>query len=207
MRRIGSGQAGQQMMGLAAAQLGGLPFKYLAEWTDRVAAGELPAWTPPRPTGIERNVVVTVRDWLTPKAYVHDLTTTDWRNPTVNAYGPIYGSPELSTDDYPILDPVTNTTTTFKAPVRDQMPPAAGAVFQPSTAWGDERIWTSLTNTHNPIMDHRGRVWYTARVRPANSNPDFCKAGSDHPSAQLFPMTSSGRQLSVYDPRTKQATT
>jgi hypothetical protein len=204
IRRIGSGQVGQQMVGLAASHLAGVPFKYLAEWTDRIAAGELPEWTPPRPTGIERNVVVTVRDWLSPKAYVHDLTTTDWRNPTVNAYGPIYGAPELSTDDYPILDPIKNVATTFKATVREPMQPAAGAVLQPSAAWGDERIWTSLTNSHNPIMDQRGRVWFTARVRPANNNPAFCREGSDHPSAKLFPMTSSGRQLSIYDPRTGQ---
>ena len=204
MRRLGSGQAGQQMVNMAANNMGGLPFKYLSQWSDSIAKGALPTWKPPRPSGIERNVVVTVRDWMGPKNYVHDLTTTDWRNPTVNANGLIYGAPELSTDDYPILDPKTNTVTTFKAPVREQMPPAAGAVFQPSPAWGDERIWTSLTNPHNPIMDQRGRVWYTARVRAAANNPDFCKAGSEHPSAKLFPMNDSGRQLSYYDPRTKK---
>ena len=46
----------------------------LADWTDRIKAGELPSATPPRPTGIERNIVVTVRDWLDPKHYLHDLT-------------------------------------------------------------------------------------------------------------------------------------
>jgi hypothetical protein len=204
MRRVASGQAGQQMVNMAANHMAGLPFKYFGQWTDRVAAGELPKWKPPRPTGIERNVVVTVRDWANPKAYMHDLTTTDWRNPTVNANGPIYGAPELSSDDYPILDPVRNVATTFKATVRDQMPAAAGAVFQPSPAWGDERIWTSLTNPHNPIMDQRGRVWFTARVRPAAANPEFCKAGSDHPSAKAFPLATSGRQLSVYDPKTRE---
>ena len=70
----------------------------LADWTDRVKAGELPSRSPPRPVGIERNLVITVRDWLDPKHYLHDLTTTDRRNPTVNAYGPIYGDTELSTN-------------------------------------------------------------------------------------------------------------
>src|SRR3989454_2423770 len=32
----------------------------LAEWTDRIRAGELPASAPPRPHGVERNLVVTV---------------------------------------------------------------------------------------------------------------------------------------------------
>ena len=206
MRRLQSGQAGQQMTGVAASHLAGLPYKYLSEWTDRIAAGDLPTFKPPRPTGIERNVVMTVRDWATPKAYMHDLTSTDWRNPTVNANGPLYGAPELSTDDYPILDPVKNVASSFKAPIRDADAPVPGPVFQPSAAWGDERIWTSQTQAHNPIMDSRGRVWYTARVRAPNKNPDFCKEGSEHPSAKLFPMASSGRQLSVYDPRTKDYT-
>ena len=38
---------------------------------------------------------------------MHDLSGTDRRNPTVNGYGTLYGAPELSTDDFPILDPVT----------------------------------------------------------------------------------------------------
>jgi hypothetical protein len=62
MRRLQSGQAGQQMTGLAASHLAGLPYKYLAEWSDRIAAGEVPVFKPARPTGIERNVVVTVWD-------------------------------------------------------------------------------------------------------------------------------------------------
>jgi hypothetical protein len=32
----------------------------LADWTDRIKAGELPSATPPRPVGIERNFVITV---------------------------------------------------------------------------------------------------------------------------------------------------
>jgi hypothetical protein len=53
------------------------------------------------------------------------------------------------------------------------------------------------------MFDQRGRVWYTARIRP-NANPDFCKAGSTLISAKLTPVPNSGRQLSVYDPATKQ---
>ena len=42
-----------------------------ADWTDRIAAGEVPP-APPRPQGIERNVVITQWDWADPKAYLHD---------------------------------------------------------------------------------------------------------------------------------------
>jgi hypothetical protein len=97
----------------------------LAEWTDRIHAGALPASVPPRPHGVERNVVVTVYDWSDSKAYLHDLIVTDRRKPTVNAFGFIYGAAELSTDNLPILDPVKVTKTTMKVPVRDQDAPSS----------------------------------------------------------------------------------
>ena len=201
LRRISSGQAGQQMAGQVTGRLGGVPLKYLADWTDRVAAGALPATQPERPAGIERNVVATIRDWASPTVYVHDLSSTDRRNPTVNAYGRIYGAPELSTDDFPILDPMANTDTSFRAPVRDPDTPttASAPVFQPSPYWGDQILWDSQANAHNPMIDHLGRVWYTARVR-SPSNPDFCREESSHPSARLFPLERSGRHLARYEP-------
>src|SRR5207247_9868669 len=33
-----------------------------------------------------------------------------------------------------------------------------------------------------------------------------CKAGSDHPSAKLYPVNNAGRHLAVYDPKTKELT-
>jgi hypothetical protein len=201
IRRTQSGQAANVMVRQAAAQLQGLPYKYLADWTDRIAAGELPSQKPARPTGIERNIVATVRDWSKPTAYMHDLTGTDRRNPTVNGYGKIYGAPELSTDEFPILDPVENTSTYFIAPVRDDDTPSARdlPVMQPSAYWGNEPIWDSRANAHNPMLDQDGRVWYTVRIRRPET-PAFCREGSDHPSAKLFPLTSSARQLAYYLP-------
>ena len=207
IRRVQSGQAGGNMINQLTGNLQGIPFPYLADWTERIAAGETPATVPQRPQGQERNVVITVRDWSTPTAYMHDLSGTDRRNPTVNGYGPLYGAPELSTDDFPILDPVNNVATSFRAPVRDPNTPSTGGtpVQLPSAYWGDERIWDSQANAHNPMLDQDGRVWYTARVR-GSANPDFCRAGSDHPSAQLFPTTQAGRHLAVYEPDTGEYT-
>ena len=200
-RRLQSGQAGPQMLNIVQGALAGIPIQYLADWTDRIAAGELPAASPARPSGIERNVVATVRDWSDGKAYVHDLSGTDRRNPTVNGNGPLYGAPELSTDDFPVLDPKHNHATTFKAPVRDADAPTThdDPVLAPSPYWGEERIWDSRAVAHNPMLDRSGRVWYTARIRAAE-NPPFCKHGSTLPSAMAFPIDQSQRQLAVYTP-------
>ncbi|HSF16411.1 MAG TPA: carboxypeptidase regulatory-like domain-containing protein [Vicinamibacteria bacterium] len=207
LRRISSGQAGGQMARQAEQLLAGLPIKYLADWTDRIAAGELPAQAPERPTGRERNVVATIRDWSNAKAYMHDLSGTDRRNPTVNGYGHLYGAPELSTDEIPILDPVANTDTVFHASARDEDTPTThdDPVVAPSPYWGDEAIWDSKTNIHNPMLDHRGRVWLTARIRGPD-NPEFCREGSEHPSARLFPTELSSRHLAVLDPETQEYT-
>src|SRR5438132_1333206 len=106
-RRVQSGQTGEAMTNRLAGQFGGVPFKYYGEWTDRIAKGELPKSKPPRPQGVERNVVITSWEWGTDKQYLHDLISSDRRNPTVNANGPLYGSPEYSTDNMAILDPKT----------------------------------------------------------------------------------------------------
>lgn len=207
IRRVQAGQAARQMIEPLASRLAGVPFKYLADWTDRVAAGETPSWIPERPQGVERNVVATVRDWADPKSYLHDLSTTDRRDPTVNGYGKIFGAPELSTDNFPILDPVNNTDTTFRALVLDPETPTThdDPVGMPSAYWGEERIWDSQANAHNPMLDEHGRVWYTARVRRPQT-ADFCREGSDHPSAQHFPTARVNRHLAVYDQETGEYT-
>src|SRR5262249_22249551 len=86
---------------------------------------ELPFAKPQRPSGIERNVVITLWDWGHPTSYLHDAISTDRRNPRLNANGKIYGSPEDSTDFIPILDPVTNTASEVKHPVRESRTPNA----------------------------------------------------------------------------------
>jgi hypothetical protein len=203
-RRIASGQAGPDMVG-TIGRLGPRAFAVFADWTDRIAAGETPP-APPRPQGIERAVVITEWDWADPKAYLHDEVSTDRRKPTVNANGPIYGALELSADYTPVLDPVRHTTDRIPLTVRDpNTPRTSSAVPQPSAYWGSEAIWTSRNNVHNPMLDGRGRLWLTSAVRPSD-NPDYCKEGSTHPSAKLFPIAKAGRHLAMYDPSTKKLT-
>ena len=170
LRRIQSGQAGANMMS-TLNQLGAKrTLAVFADWTDRIKAGELPP-APPRPQGIERNVVITEWDWADQKSYLHDEVSTDRRNPTVNANGLIYGALELSADYLPVLDPVRNTVSQVKLTVRDPATePAQGPMMlQPSPYYDKEVMWTSKNNVHNPMLDEKGRVWITSAVRPPDN--------------------------------------
>lgn len=201
-RRVRSGQAGAFMSNTLAGMGDKRTLEMYADWTDRIAAGELPP-APPRPQGLERNVVITQWDWADPTAYLHDLVSTDRRNPTLNAYGKLYGALEESADYLPVLDPVAHTTD--QVPVFPEDPnykPAPVPPMSTSPYWGDEPVWDATTSVHNPMLDQDGRVWITSRVREPTAIPDFCAEGSDHPSAQAFPAGRAGRHLGMYDPTT-----
>ena len=202
-RRIQSGQAGGSMIGGLSRMGLEAGLDMFADWTDRIVAGEVPP-APPRPSGVERNIVISQWDWADPKAYLHDQVSTDKRDPTVNSGGKIYGALEASADYLPVLDPVRHASSEVPVPVRDpDTPVASGPPMMSSPYWGDESIWDSRANVHNPMLDHRARVWITSRVR-GFQNPAFCREGSDHPSAQLFPTTRTGRNLAMFDPVTEE---
>ncbi len=204
-RRIQSGQVGSTMLGRATQMGRKRVLEMYADWTDRIKAGELPP-VPPRPQGLERNVVVTEWDWAGPKDYFHDEISVDRRNPNSNPNGLVYGVHENSTDLLTILDPVKNTMTQIPIPVKPGTPQAEPeTVLEPSVYWGTEPISVAKATAHSLMMDSKGRVWTAAATRPRD-NPDFCKQGSSHPSAIAFPITQSSRQTNFYDPKTKQWT-
>lgn len=205
-RRLAAGSA----QALMARDIGRLDTQkaldLFAGWTDGIKGGELPFAKPERPKGIERNVVITTWEWGHQTSYLHDAISTDRRNPRLNANGKIYGSPEDSTDMIPILDPVTNTASEVKHPVRDpKTPNVKDGPFAASAWWGDKPIWDSHNINHNVMFDEKGRVWSTPRIRP-HADPAFCQQGSDHPSAKAFPLKEANRELSFYDPATGKFT-
>ena len=75
--------------------------------------------------------MITEWDWADPKVYLHDEVSTDRRNPSLNANGPIYGALELSADYLPVLDPVKHTVSQVKLTVRDPKTPVAPAPTMP----------------------------------------------------------------------------
>jgi len=205
-RRLQSGQAGRNMMD----ELGKFDVQRqlaaLADWSDRIAKGELPKGDPARPTGRSRDVVVTEWDWANEHIYLHDTIATDKRTPTLNSNGLIYGAPEASSDLVPWLDPIDNKAGFIKSEYRDPKTPSTAdqAMLASSPYWGDQKIWDSHTNIHNPMFDEKGRLWLTARIRPAMAQPEYCKAGSNHPSAMAYPKPTANRQVEFYDPKTQK---
>jgi hypothetical protein len=171
-----------------------------ADWSDRIAAGELPP-VPPRPEGMERNLVLTLWEWGEAATFAHDELSTDKRNPTANAYGLIYG-PDWGNDDFLTVDPVANTTAAVRIPVLDpETPPGKPqSMPRPSPYWGNELYWYDPAITNHAAMDSQGRVWMSSRFRKPEDQPDFC---ADHPSAALAPMPTSFRQIQYFDPETE----
>src|SRR5262245_33881204 len=204
-RRTQSGQAMTNMatglgyMGIDAA------LKHFADWTDRVAKGEVPFEKPKRPEGVERNVVITMWDFSTPKHYLHDGISSYPSNPRINANGPIYGAPEESTDNIPVVDPVKHRAYTIKHPVPNpETPNSKSNPMQPSHYWGDEKIWDGSSSMHKVMLDTEGRMVADSRHQPP-AYPHHCKKGAYHPSAKVYPLKASQRQTSVYDPKTQQS--
>jgi len=180
--------------------------RLFAEWTDRIMAGEVPA-APPRPSGAERNVVITQWGWSDERGFIHDEIATDKRNPTLNANGPIYGVDMLG--KLAVIDPTEHQAFDLQIPTRVEIDrrgagygsPTAKPV--PSPYWGTEEVArTGPANPHNPMMDGKGRVWMTSTIRP-RENPSWCQ-DTNHPSVKRFPLQRAGRQMSYYDPENQK---
>jgi hypothetical protein len=158
------------------------------DWTRRIASGEVPRETPPRPTGLERNVVISQWQWGK-RHFLHDIITTDRRNPTLNANGPIYGA--ASKHGYILaFDPKTATTRAMPLPTGRIPHDYRGAY------------------PHTLMMDSKGRVWdaeLAGRFWPLPTTwpdqPPFCTEGSLNPFAAYFPMPGKDdRAIYMYDP-------
>jgi hypothetical protein len=205
-RRVASGHDGGQM-DTQITNLGRTPaLAMFADWTDRIAAGEYPPEAPPRPQGAERNIVITQWDWADPREYFHDVVASDKRDPAVNPYGPVFGLHENSSDHLTILEPTKNAWRQETIPYNPKatLGGRGGAMPNPSPYWGSDVIWSTKINAHSNEIDQKGRVWNTSVTRTAAEAPDYCKPESGYPSAKLAAGGRGGRQLTVYDPKTKQ---
>jgi hypothetical protein len=222
LRRLKSGPNGAAMSG-AVGRLGP-QFHMFADWTDSIAKGEYPMEAPPRPAGVERNLVVSLWDWGPTNGYIHDAATGDRRNPTVNANGPVYGASQTHDVLY-WVDPVKNTEGSVRIPLRDSdveavhdggasasNPDPKGLLRLKSPYWGEDPVWSAKAVPRSGVIDQKGRVWMGFRIRRTDNQPAFCKTGSTNKFARYFPLDPKpgsnvgGKQTGYYDPKTQQWT-
>jgi hypothetical protein len=191
----------------------------LADWSQRIAKGETPKTTPPRPKGLERNIVITQWSWGDKWAYAHDEVATDKNNPHLNANGKVWGV-DIGNDRLLWVDPVKNVTGEIKIPTRNGYDtswceatsgpgraPGSGG-FQtlgcPASAVGGVSAYVGAyhnpANPHNPMMDSKGNIWITTQIRRewAEDLPAFCRNSPNGPPG------GGHRQLGYYDPKAKQ---
>jgi hypothetical protein len=168
-------------------------FEMFADWTTRIAKGEVPP-VPPRPTGIERNLVVTIWD-IGEGRFIHSSTSTDKRNPTANGGGPVYANATYS-GLVVSLDPNSGKEKEFK------LLDANGKNLNRDA---------NGIGTHYAAIDSKGRVWMATQseVAPASGQPSssisppFC-TDPNNKYAKYFPRDGKAATPVVgYDPKTK----
>ena len=206
-------------MNVFAEQLGrDRLLKVLEKWSAKLISGKTPPM-PPRPAGIERNVVITQWGWGDQYTYAHDEIATDKRDPLINANGPIWGV-DLANDYLLKVDPVEHKSSRIKIPTRGNFgTPWCEQTFKSLTS---EQItdfgfgslgcpekngatpylgrYDNPANPHNPMMDSKGNIWLTTQIRRqwAEDLPAFCR---DNPAVSD---RHHHRQLGRYDPIANQ---
>ena len=189
------GPVGTRMYGTFQAM--GPQRQALADWTDRIAKGEVPTTPPQRPAGVERNLVITEWDWGLPKNGRADAAASDTRNPSVNANGLVFEASE-HTDMLDILDPVHNQSSMVKIP-SEARPMDANT----TSPYVGADAWKRSADPRSVTIDGKGRVWVGVHTRENAQQPAFCGSGSNKFVA-FYPLRNSNKQEVVYDPKTKE---
>jgi len=183
--------------------------KNLADWATRIQAGEVPP-APPRPSGLERNIVVTQWDWGYKDSFIHDLTSTDKRNPTLYPYGKVYAA-DRSRETLWVLDPMKNTVNAYPLQTRNSQGHNPKADYYHDSLSAED--W--LASPHNPMLDERGRVWMTTQIRPEgpDDNPKWARSvirtesnseAEVNQAYKLLLASRHGLQLGYFDTETKR---
>jgi streptogramin lyase len=215
-RQFQVGQGGKQLHSSGLGLDNSTAMAMWADWSERIAKGEVPP-TPPRPQGIERNVVITLWDFATRAAFPHDLISTDKRKPTANGNGRVFVS-DWSEGAVSIIDPQENTASMAKVPLRNEewrkilLSAEPQGVQFPSPYWGKDlkQVRNDNVNAGPLMMDSKGRSWFNVQTRL--DVPAFCLKGSNNRFAKYYPMKQvSLEQLrfqaagaAYYDPKTHE---
>ncbi|HBQ41084.1 MAG TPA: hypothetical protein DD808_11010 [Halieaceae bacterium] len=181
-------------MHMLAAQLNqNVLLDVMESWGKKIASGETPE-SPPRPQGLERNLVITQWEYGGKYTYAHDVISTDKRDPSLYPDGKIYGL-DIGNDWLLELDPKNHSVAEIKLPAYEHAVPWCEQTYKP--LGGAEEIdvgarllgcpedgvvsahpgaYQNPANAHNPMLDASGRLWMTVQVRRewGEDMPDFC---------------------------------
>jgi len=117
----------------------------------------------------------------------------------------IFGATENSSDKVPVYDPVKMTAYEINMAVRD---PAhrlnSTCDVLPRRRISVTRRSGTARHAAQPLLDEKSRVCTRrAFVRPPIRTS--ARRARDHPSAKVFPLETSGRQITMYDPKTEKS--
>jgi hypothetical protein len=187
--------------------------KQFAQWSDSIAAGALPKETPPRPAGLERNVVITTWDWAEPMSFLHDEIAAVHYDAKLLPNTRIWGVSN-SNDFLAWMDPNENASGVIPLPTGTAKP--ALVMGKPSPFYGGEEIWQPKGQPRSAALDLQGRVWFASAYRGTLSNfgggagrgdstqPAYCMEASGNKFAKYFAIPKpSGKQVGYYDPKTR----
>jgi streptogramin lyase len=115
----------------------------------------------------------------------------------VNANGRVYAV-SAGHGHLVVLDPNEHSTFSLDIPTREakeKVPSGFPAPGRPSLHWGNERLWANPpynpADPHNPMMDSKGRVWMTAKIR-SNQDPSWCSSATNKFAEWFCPRRASG---------------
>jgi hypothetical protein len=177
---------------------------------------------PQRPTGIELNFVASQWDWANKDSFIHDVISTDQRNPTLYANGKVYGADRTGGGIVWLLDPLKNTVQGVQVQPRIATGLSTKLDYYHGNAGGDEgvdqtaRQW--MASPHNPMLDEHGRLWMTEPIRPpgVENNPKWSAStvarDTNDPAAlelaaKALASRNHGMQLGYYETKTNKFVT
>ena len=198
-QRTKLGPSGPSMGGFFQAF--GAQKQMFVDWVDSIAKGAAPMTPPSRPQGLERNLVITEWDWGLPKQGRSDAAAADTRNPRINANGPMFEVSEM-TDTVNIVYPTQNKTEIIKVNTEAPKLISGFNAADSESPYAGHNPWERNGDPRSVAIDAKGRAWMTLRNRANTSQPAWCTS-PDNKYAAWEPIKQGGKQVAVYDPKTK----
>ena len=201
MQRVYVGPEGPSMRSFFN-RLGPDVHQLFADWTDGVANGDIPREVPPRPAGVERNVVISLWDWGTKYDGRTDAVASYAHDATHNANGKVY-MVSRTNDVFAILDPVAHRVQQLTVPSNAQL---RYTQTPSSPYWGDEPVWQRRAEPRSTAFGRDGRVWLTGILRERSERPAFCNSESNRFASYYPGGGGDGRQLLLFDSQSEAFT-